>query len=410
MRVLARALDRLGRDHWRLLWRTPAGRAFLLAAIGLVVVTVIGLLALWPGSAGAGDTSAKGHTEPARVTGVSKSVCEAGQCRLVEIELLGGSDKGRSSVVTLDPRGRAPEYDVGQRVRVLKNQLEPQSDLPGAVATLAKYSYSIVDYDRRLPMLWLALAFSVLVILAARVRGVLALVGLGVSLLIVTQFVIPAIVDDKSAFLVALIGSLAAMLLTIALTSGAGVQSLAAALGIAASLFLASALGLLYVHVAHLTGQGTELAQALTFGGSGVSLQGLVLAGFVIGTLGVLADTGVTQASTVMALRRANPGMSLRRLYSEAFTVGRDHLSATVHTLVFAYVGASLPLLLLFKTAGVSFTDAINSQEVAEAVVATLVGSIGIIASVPFTTGLAAAMAMSIPADEVPADDHAHHH
>jgi uncharacterized membrane protein len=200
------------------------------------------------------------------------------------------------------------------------------------------------------------------------------------------------------------------MLVTIALTSGLGVQSLAGALGIAASLLLASLLGLLYVHLAHLTGQASELAITLTQANPGLSLQGLVLAGFVIGALGVLADMSVTQASAVMALRRANPDLGIRTLYQEAFVVGRDHLSATVNTLVFAYVGASLPLLLVFKTAGITFTDAINGQEVAESIVATLVGSIGVIASVPFTTGLAAVLASGIPADAVPVDDHGHHH
>jgi uncharacterized membrane protein len=118
----------------------------------------------------------------------------------------------------------------------------------------------------------------------------------------------------------------------------------------------------------------------------------------------------VTQASAVMALRRANPELGLGAVYREAFAVGRDHLSATVNTLVFAYVGATLPLLLLFKTAGVTFTDAINTQEVSEAVIATLVGAIGVIASVPLTTGLAALLATGIPAKDIPVDEHGHGH
>jgi uncharacterized membrane protein len=175
---------------------------------------------------------------------------------------------------------------------------------------------------------------------------------------------------------------------------------------------ISAGLGLLYVNIAHLTGLNSDIATTLSLGNPGLSLQGLVLAGFVIGALGVLADMAVTQSSAVMALRRANPELGFGAVYREAFAVGRDHLSATVNTLVFAYVGATLPLLLLFKTAGVTFTDAINTQEVSEAVIATLVGAIGVIASVPLTTGLAALLATGIPAKDIPVDEHghAHHH
>jgi len=130
----------------------------------------------------------------------------------------------------------------------------------------------------------------------------------------------------------------------------------------------------------------------------------------VIGALGVLADMGVSQASAVMALRRANPDYSPRQLYREAFAVGRDHLAATIHTLVLAYVGASLPLLLVLQSAHAGLFDAVNTQDVAEPIIATLVGSIGLIAAVPLTTGLAALLASHIPPAALPHDHHGHAH
>ena len=141
-----------------------------------------------------------------------------------------------------------------------------------------------------------------------------------------------------------------------------------------------------------------------------VSLQGVVIAGIVIGALGVLADMGVSQASAVMALRRANPGYGPRKLYREAFAVGRDHLAATIHTLVLAYVGASLPLLLVLQSAHAGLFDAVNTQDVAEPIIATLVGSIGLIAAVPLTTGLAALLAAQIPSAVIPEMHHGHAH
>jgi uncharacterized membrane protein len=123
----------------------------------------------------------------------------------------------------------------------------------------------------------------------------------------------------------------------------------------------------------------------------------------------VLADMAVTQASAVMALRRANPRLRPRRLFREAFAVGRDHLVATTHTLVLAYVGATLPLLLVLRAVHVSAPDALISQDVAEPIVATLVGVIALLVSVPLTTALAALLVGRIPADALP-DAHPHAH
>jgi uncharacterized membrane protein len=130
----------------------------------------------------------------------------------------------------------------------------------------------------------------------------------------------------------------------------------------------------------------------------------------LVGALGVLADTAVTQASAVMALRRANPSLGVRRLYGEAFVVGRDHLSATIHTLVLAYTGAALPLLLIMRQSRLPLADVVNAQTIAEPIAATVVGCIALIAAVPLTTSLAAALVARIPSSAVPADTHGHGH
>jgi uncharacterized membrane protein len=160
--------------------------------------------------------------------------------------------------------------------------------------------------------------------------------------------------------------------------------------------------------VAHLDGKTGDLSLALSQQQHGISLQGVVLAGMVIGALGVLADTAVTQASAVMALRRANPGLGMRRLFSGAFSVGRDHLSATIHTLVLAYAGGALPLLLVLRSAGVGVNDGLNTQDVAEPIVAGMVGCLGLVLAVPLTTLLASFLIARVPADLVP-DSHAGH-
>jgi uncharacterized membrane protein len=239
-------------------------------------------------------------------------------------------------------------------------------------------------------------------------RGALALLGVALSLLVLTKFVVPGILAGESALAVALFGSLAVMWITLVLTNGFGPQTLAAALGIGGTLLATAGVASLAVHVAHLDGRTGDLSIALSQQQHGLSLQGVVLAGMVIGALGVLADTAVTQASAVMALRRANPQLVMRKLFSGAFSVGRDHLSATIHTLVLAYAGGALPLLLVLRSAGVGFDDGLNTQDVAEPIVAGIVGCLGLVLAVPVTTLLASFLIARVPAELVP-DSHAGH-
>jgi uncharacterized membrane protein len=254
---------------------------------------------------------------------------------------------------------------------------------------------------------------GLLVALAAtlllRRRGLLAVLGVVLSLVVVLEFLVPAILDGRPGLLVSLVSALAVMFITLVLTNGIGVQTLAAALGISTTLLLSCGLAVAGLHFAHLDGKTDDVTLALGVQDASLSLQGVVLAGMLIGALGVLADTAVTQASAVMALRRANPALPARALYREGFVVGRDHLSATIHTLVLAYTGAALPLLLVMRQSQLGIGDALNAQTIAEPIVATIVGCAALIAAVPLTTGLAAALAVHIPASSLP-DGHGHGH
>jgi len=227
------------------------------------------------------------------------------------------------------------------------------------------------------------------------------------SLATVIFFIVPAINDGRPPLQVAAFGALGIMLLTIPLVHGGGAKSLAACLGTALALLLTLVLADVFTGLSHLSGLTSDqdvYLQATTH----VSIKGLLLAGMVIGSLGVLGDTTVTQASTVIALRRANPSLRWRQLVRHATSVGRDHIAATVNTLVLAYAGAALPVLVILGLAGTSLTSALNSETVAEPVVATLVGSIGLITAVPLTTGVAALLALHLPERQLQAEVHAH--
>jgi uncharacterized membrane protein len=258
-----------------------------------------------------------------------------------------------------------------------------------------------------MPLLWLALGFAALVVISGRWKGARALVGLAVSLVIVVGFVVPAILDGRSPEAVALVGALAIMLVTIPLAHGPGPTAVAACLGTTVSLLLTLGLASVFTDVAHITGLSSEEAIYLRATSGEVSLQGLLLAGMVIGSLGVLDDVTVTQSSIVLALRRADPSLGTMGLFRGALAVGHDHIAATVNTLFLAYAGAALPVLLIFNLSGTSFSDATNNEAVAAEVVATLVGSIGLIAAVPVTTGIAALLATQSAVTALPAP---HHH
>jgi uncharacterized membrane protein len=372
---------------------------------GIAAVTAIAVIVLWPGDDRPSVSGPAGDSELAEVTAVSQVACPPpapGDCVAAEIALESGPDEGTTQTMQLGLAGEAvADLAVGDRIRVLRAEA-PDT---GAV------TYSFADFERRSTLIWLAVAFAILVIAFGRLRGALSLLGLGLSLAIIVVFIVPAILSGESPFAVAVAGSLAVMLVTIPLAHGTGPKSAAAMLGTAASLVLTAGLALGVTELANLTGLSSEEAILLDVSGADISLQGLLVAGMVIGALGVLDDVTVSQASTVFALRAADAAQGFGELFGRAMSVGRDHVSATVNTLVLAYAGSALPVLLVFGASDVSIGAVSNVELVAREIVATLVGSIGLIAAVPITTALAAWLARATPEDELPpetAPAHAH--
>jgi uncharacterized membrane protein len=375
-----------------------------------VAVTVIGLVELWPHGKITGPNLGLSHTESATVEAVRRIPCGlpgAKDCRHVDIEVTSGPRKGLHTFFTfvgsdVTVLALAP----GDHIRVYPNKLPAGAQtVPGQ--KVGPYNFS--DFDRRSAMFWLAIGFVALLLFTARLRGLRALAGLCISLIVVVAFVIPSILHGNPPVEVALVGALAVMLVTMPLTYGLGPKMIAALVGTALSLFAAAALADGVAGIAHLTGASSDEAIFIASTQSTLSLRGLLVAGMVIGALGVIMDLTVSQSSTVLALRRANPRLGFTGLFREAIDVGHDHISATVNTLVLAYAGAALPVLLIFSIGHLSFTDAVNGEAVSQEVIASLVGSIGLILSMPLTTALAALLAERMSPDAL-LDDHAHAH
>jgi uncharacterized membrane protein len=250
-------------------------------------------------------------------------------------------------------------------------------------------AYEFFDYQRQAPLLVLGLVFAVIVVAVARWRGVGAIVGLVVTWLVLSGFVFPALLQDRDPLAVALVASAVVLCVVLFVAHGLKASTATALLGTLISLGLVGALSVLAVNFTHLTG----LSEEVTFLQSALPrlhLDGLLVAGMIIGSLGVLNDVTVTQASAVWEIHDASPAATPFTVYRAAMRVGRDHIASSVYTLVLAYAGASLPLLLLFDLGGRSFSSVVTSEIIAQEVVRTLVGSIGLVASVPITTALAA--------------------
>lgn len=253
----------------------------------------------------------------------------------------------------------------------------------------------------------LLLVFVAAIVILGRWRGVGALAGLAASLVVIVMFILPAILEGSNALAVALVASGLIAFIALFLAHGFNLATAAALLASIASLALTAVLAWLFVVTSKLTGLADETVGYLSALGSDVNPQGLLLAGVVIGSLGVLDDVTVTQVSAVWELKHAKPDADFAELYNRAVRIGRDHISSTVNTLFLAYAGASLPLLLLFREAGQSLSSVSTREIVAVEVVRALVGSIGLVASVPISTALAAATlaSRSRPTDEVVAAD-----
>jgi uncharacterized membrane protein len=205
------------------------------------------------------------------------------------------------------------------------------------------------------------------------------------------------------------------MILTLYLTHGIDQMTTAAVVGTSLALAVTIGFGLYFIDRAALTGFSSEEASLARFAVEGLDLRGLVLAGLIIGALGVLDDVTVSQASTVFTLHDTDPRLGVRGLFARAMKVGRDHIASTVNTLFLAYAGASLALLVLFSTGGLAVGEIVNSEIMAQEIVKTLVGSLGLISAVPATTLLAATLAVRRSPAAVAAsrarygdDDHGH--
>jgi len=359
----------------------------------LAAITLIALIVLWPGDVPKQSFNDDQERAYGEVTRVVEEPCPANdpanegtpaaqrRCGSAAVSIKSGTGRGSDVKVDLPQGPGAPSLHSGDDV-VLVHLTDAAAGSP---------EYTVIEHQRGKPLVWLLILAAFAIVAFGRWRGLTAIAGLALSFALLLMFVIPAILTGESPLLIAVVGCSAIMFAVLYLTHGVNVQTSVAVLGTLVSLVLTGLLGAGFTAFTELTGIGDDQSAFLSTFNSSVDMRGLLLAGIIIGSLGVLDDVTVTQAATVNELARSP--LSRLQLYRSATRIGRAHVASAVNTIVLAYAGASLPLLLLITSGSQPLSELLTSQTIAQEIVRAAVGTIGLVASVPITTALAAMVA-----------------
>jgi uncharacterized membrane protein len=379
--------------------RVPV-RILLGALVVVAIAVALGVVALWPDSAkvaalrkdaqyaAPGVTFVKATIAavqkpcPVHASGSSSGTPDAysqGICGNLMVVVAEGPDRGHHETVGVPPAELTSGLGTGDEVRLAR--------APGAAGAPAAYSF---DEVVRIRPLWvLAIAFVLVVAAVARLRGILALVSLGFGGLVLLKFMLPALLSGSSGTEVSLVGSAAIMFVVLYLAHGPSARTSVALAGTLLGVGVTAAVGQLAIDGAHLSGFSDDSSALLSAFTSSLSFQGVFACALVVAGLGVLNDVTITQSSAVWELREAGPQLPRRKLFASAMRIGRDHIASTIYTIVFAYAGSALAVLLLLSLYDRPIFELLSSETLSEEIVRTLASAIGLVLAVPITTAIA---------------------
>ena len=303
--------------------------------------------------------------------------------QLVKVRIFSGDEKGQELEIQdegLTNSSQPQKLEIGETVVV------------GRLASIGEPIYYIADKYRLPALVWIGVIFFAAGIFFGRLRGLTSILGLCLSIAILALYIVPRILDGADPIATTLIGACVIVCLSLFLAHGFKKRTWIALMSTLATLFVAASLAWAFVHFGKLFGLGTEDAFYLqAFPGVNINLQGLLLGGIIIGSLGILDDVTTTQTATVDEIAKANSSLSVTDLYQRGLSVGREHIAALINTLALAYAGSALPLFLLFVlNKNQPLWVILNGELVAEEIVRSLVGSLALILAVPIATFLAA--------------------
>lgn len=248
--------------------------------------------------------------------------------------------------------------------------------------------YQVADYDRSQPIFLLFLIFIIAVLIISSWHGLRSLLSMLISFLIIFFFILPNIFNGNNPILIVSLGIIFIIPITFYLSHGFNKKTTAAIIGTTISLFIAIALSIIFTKIAHLSGMTSEESGFLiSLKSNFFDFRSILLSGIIIGVLGVIDDVTISQSSVVHQLKIADP--KNKKIFFQAMSIGKDHISSMINTLILVYAGASLPLLLLFIDNQLPLGQLISFEPIAEEIIRTLIGSIALIIAVPITTLIA---------------------
>lgn len=322
----------------------------------------------------------------AKILEVTKENCPQdygeGECYFFELEITSGDKQGQKvesiAAAADDPKLEYLNYKKGLTVFIVETEVAGET------------AYYVKEPLRKIPLITLTLLFILFVIAIGGLQGLSSLLGLGISFVVLIVFIIPMMLSGTNPIMASLIGASIIMTSSVYLSHGFNKKTSIALIGTIISLIITALLASLFTYASRLTGYSTDEATFLVqLLDKTLDMKGILLASIIIGGIGILDDITVSQVSTITELFKVNPNFRWEELFKRSMKVGRDHIASMVNTLVLAYTGSALPLVMLFVASGASFEEIINFELVTEEIVRTLIGSIGLVLAVPITSVIA---------------------
>ncbi len=299
----------------------------------------------------------------------------------LKLEFTNGTLKGQNREIEVGnvPMANNQNYKVNDKVMVIK-----QKDLNG------EEMLTIIDFVRRDGLALLFIMFLIITLVVAKKRGLSSFLSMGITFLVIFKFILPQILAGGNPILITILGSIGIIPISFYLSHGSNKKTSVSVMATLISLLITGILALVFAELTSLSGMASEEAGMLSaIKQGGINMKGLLLSGILVGSLGILDDITVSQAAIVEQLTQASEKIKFKELYTRAMKVGEDHIASMINTLVLVYAGASLPMLLIFINNPHPMSEVINYEFIAEEIVRTLVGSIGLVAAVPISTLLA---------------------
>ncbi len=336
-------------------------------------------------------------------TGIRSSSEDSGKTEYqkLQVQITRGDKTGE--MITLEvsqAQGSTAIYKPGDKVVLTQVQQPDGKDV-----------YAITDFVRTDALFSLTILFVFSVIAVSRWRGFLSIIAMCISFAVIFTLTLPMIMSGWHPVFVSIITATLIIPITFYLSHGWSRKTHIAIIGTVLSLLVTSLLAWMYISLGKLSGMSSEEAGFLSVEKQGaINLKNLIMAGVIVGSLGILDDVTVSQVSVVEQLKASNQKLGFGELFKRAMAVGQDHISSMVNTLVLVYAGASLPLLLLFINTPHPFLEIVNYEIIAEEIIKTLVGSIGIVFAAPTTTLIAAFVYSLLQVPPSKAITNEHHH